>query len=87
MTRVLIMARAATLVISLWATLGEAEATPALLGGLHVPGVPVLAVGHRKRHRSHYSHSCDEIRELQRMWPETRWPPSMRCHPYREHYH
>ena len=40
---------------------------------------------YRGRH-SYVSPHCynkDEIRELQRMWPETNWPRSMRCFPYR----
>jgi hypothetical protein len=30
-----------------------------------------------------HCYNKDEIRELQRMWPETNWPRSMRCFPYR----
>jgi len=34
----------------------------------------------------HYSNRCvnqDEIRELQRTFPQTNWPKSMRCFPHR----
>jgi hypothetical protein len=33
--------------------------------------------GYRTYHRGNY-----EIRELQRLFPETNWPPSMRYHQY-----
>ena len=50
-------------------------------------GVPAVDAGYKKRYHSTYtSQRCanrDEIRELQRMWPETLWPKSMRCFPYR----
>jgi hypothetical protein len=56
----------------------------------------VIDVGYYRRHPPYYyrwggdpsyvARHCydrDEIRELQRMWPETNWPRSMRCFPYR----
>jgi hypothetical protein len=86
MRHLLITASAAALAIALWAGLGEAEAAPLSVGGLTGSGVPVLDVGYNRRHRSTTPpHGCanrDEIRELQREYPETRWPPSMRCVPY-----
>jgi hypothetical protein len=30
----------------------------------------------------HYGNGHDEVRELQRLFPETNWPPSMRYHQY-----
>ena len=38
-------------------------------------GDPSYTAGH--------CYNRDEIRELQRRWPETNWPRSMRCFPYR----
>ena len=35
--------------------------------------------GHGYRY---YGNGHDEIRELQRLFPETNWPPSMRYHQY-----
>ena len=73
---------------------GNAEAASAPLNGLATSGPPTIDVGYyrrypsyyRGRHSSYTSSHCanrDEIRELQRMWPETNWPRSMRCFPYR----
>ena len=57
--------------------------------------LPTIDVGYYRRYpppyyyrgrHSYVSPHCynkDEIRELQRMWPETNWPRSMRCFPYR----
>jgi hypothetical protein len=94
MRHLLITASAAALAIALWAGLGEAEAAPFSVGGLTSPGASAVDVGYNRRHRSYYaykgyrSRSCAgggyaEIRELQRFWPQTSWPPSMRCFPYR----
>ena len=70
--------------------LGGAEAS---LGGLTNPGVPVVNADYVRRYRTYYARKdyrsrCEgggwaEIRELQRFWPQTLWPPSMRCFPYR----
>ena len=92
MRHLLIMASAAAIGVGLWAGLGAAEAASS--GGLTSPGAPAVDVGYNRRHRSYYdyedyrSDSCAgvgfaAIRELQRRWPETLWPPSMRCFPYR----
>ena len=89
----LIAAGAAALSIALWAGLGETEAAPFLVGALTNAGAPVN-VSYYRRHRSYYaykdsrSQSCAgdgyaEVRELQTYWPQTLWPPSMRCFPYR----
>ena len=74
---------------------GNAEAASVPLDGL-TSGHPNIDVHYysrypssyyyRGRHPSYTSPHCynrDEIRELQRMWPETNWPRSMRCFPYR----
>jgi hypothetical protein len=75
--------------------LGNAEAASVRLEGLTTSGLPTIHVRYysrypssyyRGRHPSYTSPHCynrDEIRELQRMWPETNWPRSMRCFPYR----
>ena len=75
---------------------GNAEAASVPLEGLTTSGLPTIDVRYyrqypssyyyRGRHPSYTSPHCynrDEIRELQRMWPETNWPRSMRCFPYR----
>jgi hypothetical protein len=36
----------------------------------------------RRVYRPYYGNGADEIRELQRLFPETNWPPSMRYHQY-----
>ena len=73
----------------------NAEAASVPLDGLTTSGLPTIDVRYyryppsyyyRGRHPSYVSRHCynrDEIRELQRMWPETNWPRSMRCFPYR----
>ena len=94
MRHLLITASAAAFAIALWAGLGDAEAAPFSVGGLTSPGARTVDVGYNRRHRSYYdyedyrSDSCAgggfaAIRELQRRWPETLWPPSMRCFAYR----
>jgi hypothetical protein len=94
MRHLLVTASAAALAIALWAGLGKAEAAPFSVGSLTSPNSPAVDVGYTRRHRSYYgnedyrSYSCAgggyaEIRELQRLWPQTLWPPSMRCFPYR----
>ena len=79
---------ASVLAIVLWPDFSDAQAgsfrtTRSLTGS----GVPAVNAGYKKRYRSTYtSQRCanrDEIRELQRTWPETLWPKSMRCFPYR----
>src|SRR5262249_18753524 len=65
------------------------EAQPASIPACCVtgPGISAVSAAYKKRYPPGYtSHGCaneHEIRELQRMWPETRWPKSMRCFPYR----
>jgi hypothetical protein len=34
------------------------------------------------RYRYYGGGGSDEVRELQRFWPQTLWPPSMRYYPY-----
>ena len=93
---VLIAVSAATLAIFLVVGLGGVEAAPFSGDSLTNSGVPTVDVRYYRRHPSYYyrrrggssytSRHCynrDEIRELQRMWPETNWPRSMRCVPYR----
>ena len=38
---------------------------------------------YRNAYTAGHCYNRDEIRELQRRWPETNWPRSMRCFPYR----
>ena len=87
---VLIAVSAATLAIVLVVGLGGVEAASFPGDSLTNSGVPTVDVRYYRRHPSYYyrrvSRHCynrDEIRELQRMWPETNWPRSMRCVPYR----
>ena len=91
---VLIAVSAATLAIVLVVGLGGVEAAPFSGDSLTNSGVPTVDVRYYRRHPSYYSaggpsynsrrcYNRDEIRELQRMWPETNWPRSMRCVPYR----
>ena len=73
----------------------DAEAATVLLDGLTGSSLPTIDVRYYRRYHppyyyrgrhSYVSPHCynkDEIRELQRMWPETNWPRSMRCFPYR----
>jgi hypothetical protein len=94
MRHLLMAASAVALVIALWAGAGEAVAAPVSVRSPTSPGVVAVDVSYNRRHRSYYayedvrSHNCDGggyagIRELQRFWPQTLWPPSMRCFPYR----
>ena len=81
--------------LALGINLGNAQAASVRLEGLTTSGLPTIHVRYysrypssyyRGRHPSYTSPHCynrDEIRELQRMWPETNWPRSMRCFPYR----
>jgi hypothetical protein len=73
--------------IVLWPDFSEAQAGSIPASSLTGSGVPAVDAGYKKRYRSTYtSQRCanrDEIRELQRMWPETLGPKSMRCFPYR----
>ena len=88
---VLIVVSAATLAIVLVVGLGGGVEAASFPGdSLTNSGVPTVDVRYYRRHPSYYyrrgSRHCynrDEIRELQRMWPETNWPRSMRCFPYR----
>ena len=85
---------AATLVTALGFSVGNVEAASFALDSLASPGLQTVDVRHR-RYSSYYyyprwgdpsythCYNHDEIRELQRRWPETNWPPSMRCFPYR----
>ena len=87
---------AATLATALGIGVGNLEAASFALDSLANSGVQTVDVRYYRRHPSYYyrrggdpsytSRHCynrDEIRELQRMWPETNWPRSMRCFPYR----
>ena len=84
----------AVVVAALGINVGNAEAASAPLDGLATSRLPTIDVRYYRRYPSYYrgrrssytsSHCAnrDEIRELQRMWPETNWPRSMRCFPYR----
>ena len=61
--------------IVLWPDFSEAQAGSIPASSLTGSGVPAVDAGYKKRYRSTYtSQRCanrDEIRELQRMWPET----------------
>jgi len=84
----------AAMVAALGINIGNAEAASVLLNVLTTSSLPTIRVRYyrypppyyyRGRH-SYVSPHCynkDEIRELQRMWPETNWPRSMKCFPYR----
>ena len=86
---VLIAVSAATLAIVLVVGLGDVEAASFPGDSLTNSGVPTVDVRYYRGHPSYYyrrggSRHCynrDEIRALQRMWPETNWPRSMRCFP------
>ena len=77
----------AAVAIVLWPDFSNAQTTSVLASSLTGSGIQAIDAGYKKRYRSTYtSQRCaneHEIRELQRMWPETLWPKSMRCHPYR----
>jgi hypothetical protein len=49
--------------------------------GNHYPDYVVRDYAPNYSYR-HYGNGHDEIRELQRLFPETNWPPSMRYHQY-----
>jgi len=96
------LAAAAALGLTLFAGLGLAEAAPGQgLSGLTLSGLPVEQAGYYKRYyRSYqpyaygsypsgngygyrsYGNGHDEVRELQRLFPSTNWPLSMRYHQY-----
>ena len=100
--KLLSLAAAAALGLTLFAGSGPAEAAPGRgLSGLTASGLPVEQAGYYKRHhRSYrpyaygsypsrynygyrsYGNGNYEIRELQRLFPSTNWPPSMRYHQY-----
>jgi len=90
MHHLLITIGAAALAFALWPGPAAAETS---LGSLTNPGVLVVNAGYVRRYRAYYARKdyrsrCEgggwaEIRELQRYWPQTLWPPSMRCFPYR----
>ena len=77
------LAAAAALGLTLFAGLGLAEAAPGQgLSGLTLSGLPVEQAGYYKRYYRSYGNGHDEIRELQRLFPSTNWPSSMRYHQY-----
>ena len=87
---VLIAVNAASLAIVLMVGLGGVEAASFPGDSPINSGAPTVDVRYYRRHPSYYyrrredhCYNRDEIRELQRMWPETNWPRSMRCVPYR----
>ena len=73
--------------IALWPAFSEAGPASIPACCLTGPGIPAVSAAYKKRYRPAYtSQRCaneHEIRELQRTWPETLWPKSMRCFPYR----
>ena len=77
----------AAVAIVLWPDFSNAQTTSVQASSLTGSGIQAIAAGYNKRYRSTYtSQRCaneHEIRELQRTWPETLWPKSMRCFPYR----
>lgn len=87
---------AAPLAIVTVISVGNVEAASFPLESLVASGVKAVDVGYYRRYPPYYyrrwadpsytaphCYNRDEIRELQRMWPETNWPRSMRCFPYR----
>jgi hypothetical protein len=87
---------AATLATALGIFVGNVEAASFAFDSLASPDVQTVDVRYYRRYPSYYHrrwgdpsytaghcYNRDEIRELQRMWPETNWPRSMRCFPYR----
>jgi hypothetical protein len=85
---------AATLATILGIGVGHVEAASFAFDSLASPSVQTVDVRYYRRYPSYYyrrwgdpsnthCYNRDEIRELQRMWPETNWPRSMRCFPYR----
>jgi hypothetical protein len=87
MRHILIGVALAAVAIALWPDFSETQAASIPASRLTGSGVSAVEAGYKKRYRSTYtSERCanrDEIRALQRMWPETLWPKSMRCFPYR----
>ena len=79
---------AAMLAAVLGLGVGNVEAASFALDNLANPGVQTVDVRYYRRwgdpsYRAGHCYNRDEIRELQRRWPETNWPRSMRCFPYR----
>ena len=86
----------AVVVAALVINVGNAKASSVRLDGLTPSGIPTIDARYYRQYppsyyyrdrrfsyNSPYCYNHDEIRELQRMWPETNWPRSMRCFPYR----
>ena len=83
-----IIVGAGLVAIALWPDFSEAGPASIPTCCLTGPGILVVSATYKKKRYppGYNSHRCaneHEIRELQRMWPETRWPKSMRCFPYR----
>jgi len=87
---------AAMLATVLGLGVGNVEAASFALDNLANPGVQTVDVRYYRRYPPYYyrrwgdpsytaghCYNRDEIRELQHRWPETNWPRSMRCFPYR----
>lgn len=87
MRHILIGVGLAAVAVALWPDFSDAQVASIPASSLTGSGVLAIEAGYNKRHRTTYtSRRCynrDEIRELQRMWPETNWPKSMRCFRYR----
>jgi hypothetical protein len=92
MPKLLALAASAAFSLILFTGLSEAAPVPAV-GGLAASALPVEQAGYYRRHyrsyrsydypagygpRAYYDGGRDEIRELQRAYPSTNWPPSMR---------
>jgi hypothetical protein len=78
MRNLLTIAGAVALAITAWGGLGGANAMPRL----HYGTTPERT-GYYGRHYGYPRPYCTfAIREYQRAWPPTLWPPSMRCFPY-----
>jgi hypothetical protein len=85
---------AATLATALGSSVANVQAASFALDRLTSPGVRAVEVRHYRRYPPYYyrrwgdpsythCYNHDEIRELQRRYPETNWPRNMRCFPYR----
>jgi hypothetical protein len=87
---------AAPLAIAIGLSVGNVDAASMALDRLANSGATAVDVRYYRRDPPYYyrrwgdplytaphCYNRDEIRELQRMWPETNWPRSMRCFPYR----
>jgi hypothetical protein len=87
MRHILIGVGLAAVSVALWPDFSDAQVASIPASSLTGSGVLAIEAGYNKRHLTTYtSRRCynrDEIRELQRMWPETNWPKSMRCFRYR----